>query len=211
MYFEFKRLTDDYAEDADFSKILYNPNQLTHVYASCRPDMLITVHPKTGTSFLYAQDTTYSVQALESRCNDKFHSDEDHSPPEVALPVDYSLHATRGISLLMNYLSTNLFALSETFGAEENIVEGPIDMKRFWVLDETVESEGSDAVYFIKGMVHDRLVAQISNADLASVATYVVGLVYSLFLAFWVFRPLLRNYAAEIRHNRACKFFYFTF
>jgi hypothetical protein len=207
MYYEFKRLTDDYAEDAEFARILYNPNQLKDVYASCRPDMLITVHPKTGTSFAYEQDSTYKVEALESRCNDEFHSDEDHTPPEVALPVDYSLHATRGISLLMNYLSSNLFALSETFGAEENIVEGPIDKKRFWVLDETVESEGSDAIYFIKKLVHDRLTAQVTNADSASVATYVVGLVYSLILAIWVFRPLLRNYAAEIRHNRACKLF----
>jgi len=205
MYYEFKRLTDDYAADVEFSNILYNPNQLKNIYSSCQ-DAMITIHPHQGTSYKYKSKDVYKVPASESRCNDKFHNEETY-PPELYLPPDYSLHSTRGVSLLLNYLSTNLFALAETPGVHENIVKGPINEEQFLILEEVVRLEGTDALNFIKTMVHDRLLMQIANSDGASTATYLVGIIYSLILAIWYFRPLLRNFSAEIRHNRACKFF----
>lgn len=128
------------------------------------------------------------------------------TPPELQLPSDYSLHNTRGISLMMNYLMSNLWEFSEVKGADQNIVQGPLPVEKFWLLDEVVSKEGDDALIALKNLVHNRFIAQSLNSDSASLATYLIGLFYTLILSIWFFRPMLSSFTSEIRHNRACKF-----
>ena len=197
-------MTDDYAADFEISKLLYNPNQLTEVYTSCQDDM-ITVTPKMNSTYVYKNSIVYEVPARETRCNDKFKTDDVKTPPELALPSDYSVHATRGISILINYVGSNLWELSEAPGSAKNIVQGPLPIKNYWIIEETVSHEGDEAIRYIKNLVNQRIKTSRSNTESAFLASYLIGLFYTIILGIWYFRPLINEFSAEIRHNRACK------
>ena len=176
---------------------------MTNVYSTCK-DATVRVVPKVRTSYVYASSEPYDEFTRFSRCNDSFVS-TSATPPEVQIPKDYSIHATRGASLTINYFSSLAWSLSQISGTEDNKLEGTIPLNSIWALTEISDLEGSEGILNWKSLVYDGIIFKINTASSAFLATYLIGLFYSAIMFFWLVRPMLNDFTVEIRHNRASK------
>lgn len=214
VYSRYYIVQKDFAGDDEFSALLYGVNQLKDVYKSCQDEEKVKVTIRSGSNYTYpaqyAGKQYYEVPKKDFRCNDKY--DTTYStPPELALPYDYSLHTTRGVGLYIRSLLKSAWVVAQTPGYEVNKPLGPIDTPDYWYIIESLPDEGVDAVYALKVLVRDRLLASYSETILAYNVTYIVTLVYVFILFFWVFAKVQEELNAEAQHNRGREFFYFFY
>jgi hypothetical protein len=140
------------------------------------------------------------------RCNDSFESDE-HTPPELRLPSDYSLRTTHGVGLYLRSALSAAWTLGQTPGFNSSIPSGPIDHENYWFLYESASMEGAEGVNYLKLRIQEQLHSDYLASQSAYNATYAITLVYILILFGVIFANLKQDLVNESKHNRGRKFF----
>ena len=195
---------------------MYDVNQKKDIYASCKGKKWVAynvnltsvsecqnLNPKDQickecVQTFNTKEKTCEASTAESRCNDDYHSNEK-VPYEFALPDDYSVHTTRGVSLYIKNAINAASILSETSAA------GPIDKDSYWYLLEAIQNEGEEGLMKVKTTVRDKLLALYDQSRTAFNATYGITLAWTLVVFLFIFRNVQSELAQETRHNRESK------
>ena len=148
----------------------------------------------------------YTELAKYSRCNDDFHTTKT-TPPDLALPADYSVHTTHGLGLYVRSALQSAWVLGQTPGYNATSGKrGPLSKDDYWYLFEASPHEGEEGVEHLKEIIKEKLLEEYHSSRTAFNATYAVTLVYTLFVFLWVFASVRKDLVGEARHNRNSKF-----
>ena len=150
----------------------------------------------------------YTELAKNSRCNDFYHSSAT-TPPDLALPADYSVHTTHGVGLYLRSALKSTWILGQTNGyntTSATTARGPVSIENYWYLFEASPHEGEEGVRHLKDLIQEKLVEEYHSSRTAFNTTYAVTLVYTLFVFLWVFASVRTDLVNESRHNRNSKF-----
>jgi hypothetical protein len=208
-YGYYYKIQNKFAGDDQVDELLYSIPQQTELFESCESSIEIPIELGKGYHYPPGTDLNQAkviVPASYYRCNDTFESDE-HTPPKLRLPSDYSIETTHGVGLYIRNVLRASWVLGQTPGFAGGIPTGPIDEESYWFLYESLSSEGGEGVAHLKNVAKHKLLEEYKASQTAYNATYAITLVYLVILFLGVFANLRKDLINESRHNRGSKFF----